>query len=96
MDWKNRMQYDEAVLKALVDQLNGQIEGGHPDGRELVRRHLAGKLAEMGAYVEDCLSGRSDSERSVLLYKLRIECPLYAHLSSLAAMPPEYAEFCTA
>jgi len=93
MDWKNRLQYDETILKALVDQLNSPADGDQPDGREIARRHLAGKLAEMNAFVEDCLSGRTDTERSVLLYKLRIEYPLYAHLASLSAMPREYADF---
>ncbi len=97
MDWKTRLQYDEGILKALVDRLNGPAEGDLPDGREIARRHLVGKLAEMNAFVEDCLSGRTDSERSVLLYKLRIEFPLYAHLASISSMPREYAEFsCTA
>jgi len=93
MDWKNRLEYDEAILKALIDRLNGSADGDQPDGREIAMRHLAGKLAEMNAFVEDCLSGRTESERSVLLYKLRIEYPLYAHLASLSAMPAEYAEF---
>ena len=93
MNWKERLQYDEGVLKALVDRLNGPADGGQPDGRELARRHLAGKLAEMNAFVEDCLSGRTESERAVLRYKLRIEYPLYAHLASLSSMPREYADF---
>ena len=93
MDWKRRLQYDESILKALVDRLSGPADGDQPDGRELARRHLAGKLAEMGAFVEDCLSGRTESEQAVLLYRLRIECPLYAHLASLSSMSPEYAEF---
>jgi hypothetical protein len=97
MDWKKRLKGDEKILKALIDRLDGATDGGTMDGRELARRHLGEKLAEMTAYVEDCLSGRSDSEKSVLRYKLRIEYPLFAHLLSLSAMPREYVEFsCTA
>jgi hypothetical protein len=97
MDWKKRLVGDEKILKALIDRMNGPADGGTLDGRELARRHLGEKLAEMNAYVEDCLSGRSDAEKSVLLYKLRIEYPLFAHLLSLSSMPREYVEFsCTA
>ena len=97
MDWKKRLEGDEAVLKGLVDRLNDAPEGGAPDERELARRSLGEKLAEMNAYVEDCLSGRNDHEKSVLRYKLRIEYPLFAHLVSLSSMSREYVEFsCTA
>ncbi len=98
MNWQKRLKIDETILKALVDRLNGPDDAGAADGvaggKALARRHLGEKLAEMNAYVEDCLSGRTDTERSVLLYKLRIECPLYAHLASITSMPREYAEFC--
>ena len=94
MNWQKRLKGDEKILKALIDRLNGPTDGGISDGRELARRHLVEKLAEMNAYIEDCLSGRTGEERSVLLYKLRIEYPLYAHLASLSSMPREYAEFC--
>ena len=97
MDWKKRLEGDEAVLKGLVDRLNDAPEGCDPDERELARRSLGEKLAEMNAYVEDCLSGRNDHEKSVLRYKLRIEYPLFAHLVSLSSMSREYVEFsCTA
>lgn len=97
MDWKKRLISDEKILKALIDRLNEAADGGTMDGRELARRHLGEKLGEMNAYIEDCLSGRSDSEKSVLRYKLRIEYPLFAHLVSLSSMPREYVEFsCTA
>jgi len=93
MNWKNRLKSDEQVLKALVDRLNGPSDGGDSDGRELARRHLGEKLAEMNGYVEDCLSGRSDSERSFLRYKLRIEYPLFAHLATLSSISRKFVEF---
>jgi len=93
MNWKKRLKGDERVLKALIDRLNEPPNGSPADERELARRSLAEKLAEMNAYVEDCLSGRNDSEKSVLLYKLRIEYPLFAHLVSLSSMPREYVEW---
>ncbi len=97
MDWKRRLAGDELVLKDLIDRLNEPPEGCAPDERELARRSLGEKLAEMSAYVEDCLSGRNDFEKSVLRYKLRIEYPLFAHLVSLSSMSRKYVEFsCTA
>lgn len=97
MDWKKRLKGDELVLKHLVDRLNEPPGSGAPDERELARRSLGEKLAEMNAYVEDCLSGRNDFEKSVLRYKLRIEYPLFAHLVSLSSMSREFVEFsCTA
>jgi hypothetical protein len=97
MDWKKRLKGDELVLKNLIDRLNEPPKGGTPDERDLARRSLGEKLAEMNSYVEDCLSGRSDFEKSVLRYKLRIEYPLFAHLVSLSSMSREFVEFsCTA
>ncbi len=97
MNWKTRLEGDERVLKALIDRLNEPAEGSTEDEREFARRSLGEKLAEMNAYVEDCLSGRNDAEKSVLRYKLRIEYPLFAHLVSLSAMSREIVEFsCTA
>jgi hypothetical protein len=93
MDWKKRLKGDELVLKELIDRLNEPREGREPEEQELARRSLGEKLAEMSAYVEDCLSGRSDFEKSVLRYKLRIEYPLFAHLVSLSSMSREYVEF---
>lgn len=93
MDWKKRLKGDELVLKELIDRLNEPREGREPEEQELARRSLGEKLAEMNAYVEDCLSGRSDFEKSVLRYKLRIEYPLFAHLVSLSSMSREYVEF---
>lgn len=93
MDWKKRLGEDELVLKGLIDRLNEPPEGCAPEERELARRSLGEKLAEMSAFVEDCLSGRNDSEQAVLRYKLRIEHPLFAHLVSLSSMSREYVEF---
>jgi len=47
----------------------------------------------MRGFVEDCLSGRSDHERAVLAYQLRVEYPLYSHLESLSGLSREYVEW---
>lgn len=95
MDWKRQLKMDEKDLKALIDQLGEQAEG---DGRscvdrEIAIRSLSLKLTAMRSYVDDCMSGRSDHERAVLAYKLRVEYPLFSHLTSLSALSREYVEW---
>jgi hypothetical protein len=95
MDWKKRFGTDEDELKSLMDKL-AQVPAGAPlteRDREVAFRSLAQKLVEMRAYADDCLSGRSEYEKSVLEYKLRIEFPLFAHLSSLSVLSREYVEW---
>ena len=95
MDWKKRFRTDENELKALIDRL-GQASADGPltdREREVAFRSIGQKLVEMRAYADDCLSGRSEYEKSLLEYKLRIEFPLFAHLSSLSSMPREYVEW---
>jgi hypothetical protein len=95
MDWKARMMLDEAELKAIVDRL-GQVQGQGVRSRierEYALRSLSRKLAEMRAFVEDCLCGRTAHEQSVLEYRMRVEYPLYSHLDSLSAMPREFVDW---
>ena len=98
VDWKKQLKNGEAQLKVLIDRL-----GEPPDGellsygeREMAMRSLGEKLAEMRSYVDDCMSGRSDHEKAVLEYKLRVEYPLFSHLTSLSALSPEYVEWSSA
>ncbi len=95
MNWKKRLKTDEAQLKALIDRLNETQEGGllSRGEHELALRTLTLKLAQMRSYVEDCMSGRSEYEKSVLEYKLRVEYPLFAHLASLATVSRKYVEW---
>jgi hypothetical protein len=95
MDWQRRFRTDENELKALIDRL-GQgpaAETLSDREREVAFRSIGQKLVEMRAYADDCLSGRDDHEKAVLELKLRIEFPLFAHLSSLSIMPREYVEW---
>ena len=95
MDWKERFKADEDELKVLIDKL-AETPAGSPLAdreREVTLRSLGQKLVEMRAYVDDCLSGRNDDEKSVLECRLRIEFPLFAHLSSLSSMSREYVEW---
>jgi hypothetical protein len=93
MNWKRRLNNDEKVLKVLIDRLGETQKSGPADERERAQASLGAKLAEMNAYVEDCLSGRSDHEKSVLLYKLRVEYPFFSHLASLSMLSRDYVEW---
>jgi hypothetical protein len=93
MNWRRRLKSDEKVLKALVDQLGETQKSGLPAERYRAEQRLGAKLAEMNAYVEDCLSGRSDHEKSVLRYKLRVEYPFFSHLASLSSLSRDYVEW---
>jgi hypothetical protein len=93
MNWKRRLKSDEKILKALIDRLGEAQKSGLADERERAQVSLGAKLAEMNGYVEDCLSGRSDYERSVLLYKLRVEFPFFSHLASLSTLSRDYVEW---
>ena len=93
MNWKRRLKSDEKMLKILIDQLGETQKSGLAEERERAQASLGAKLAEMNAYVEDCLSGRSDYERSVLQYKLRVEFPFFSHLASLSMLSRDYVEW---
>ena len=95
MDWKKRFKAGEDELKALIDKL-AETPAGSPlldREREVTLRSLGQKLVEMRAYADDCLGGRNDEEKSVEEYRLRIEFPLFSHLSSLSLMSREYIEW---
>lgn len=61
--------------------------------RETALRSLGEKLSEMRSFVDDCMSGRSDHERAVLEYKIRVEYPIFSHLTSLSTLSHEYVEW---
>ena len=91
MDFRARLDSDEANLRAIVGRLGAK--GTLPAERAEASRALRAKLASMSSYVEDLMSGRSEYERGVLEYRLRVEYPLYFHLSSLAGMPPAFVDW---
>ena len=93
MNWKRQLKHDERELKTLVDRLGKTQKSGSADEHELAQKMLGDKLAAINVYVEDCLSGRSDDERAVLLYKLRVEYPFFSHLASLSALPRDFVEW---
>jgi hypothetical protein len=95
MNWKRQLRTDERELKALIDRIGAQNEAGllSRGEREMALRSLGEKLSEMRSFVNDCMSGRSDYERAVLEYKLRVEYPLFSHLTSLSALSREYVEW---
>jgi hypothetical protein len=95
MDWKRQLKTDERELKTLIDRLGDPHEEGllSADEREMALHSLGEKLTEMRSYIDDCMCGRSDYEKAVLEYKLRVEYPLFAHLKSLSALSREYVEW---
>ncbi len=95
MDWKKHLTAEEEELRTIVGKLDAARGGGlHGRAeRQLASRSLNAKLAGMHSYVQDFLSGRSDHERATLEYRLRVEYPLYSHLSSLSHVPHEYVEW---
>ena len=95
MNWQKRLSNDERVLKSLIDRLGDAQLAEAPDELAQVRQALTDKLSQMRAFTEDCLSGRTDEEKSVLLYRLRVEYPLFAHLVSLSSLSREYVEWST-
>jgi hypothetical protein len=95
MDWKKQFRTDESELKALIDKL-AQAPAGGPLAdldRAVTVRSLARKLVEMRAFADDRLEGQNEEEKSILEYKLRLEFPLFAHLSSLSMISREYVEW---
>lgn len=93
MNWKRRLSNDEKELKVLVDRLGETQKDGRAAERDRAQQLLAAKLAEVNSYVDDCLSGRSEDEKSVLRYKLRVEYPFFSHLASLSVLSPDYVEW---
>jgi hypothetical protein len=95
MEWKERMKSDEAELKAIIDRLGG-IHGNGMRARaerEFGMRSLARKLMEMRAFVDDCMSGRTAHEQSLLEYRLRLQYPLFSHLDALSTISGDYVDW---
>jgi hypothetical protein len=95
MNWQRQLKADERELKALIDKLGDPRESGTLTGseRDLALRALSEKLAATRSFVDDFMSGRSEHEKAILSYKLRIAYPLYSHLASLSTLPREYVEW---
>ena len=95
MDWKKRFKRDEDELRDLVQKLveAAALATLTAGDREAAFRSIGRKIVEMRAFADDCLGGRSENEKSALEYKLRIEFPLFAHLSSLSFLSREYVEW---
>ena len=95
MDWKKRFKRDEEVLRRLVEKLV-ETPSAAPltvGEREATFRSIGRTIVEMRAFADDFLSGRTEDERSAMEYKLRVEFPLFAHLSSLSFLSKEYVEW---
>ena len=94
MSVKERLQRDEAELRSIIVRLGGcGDDTGGPADREETLRLLRARLAETRGFVDEVLVGRSDHERAVLLYKIRVEFPLYSHLDALASLSGEFVDW---
>ena len=95
MNWKKQFRTDENELKMLIDKLALPPAGGALADldRAVTVRSLARKLVEMRAFADERCKGQDGEEKSILDYKLRLEFPLFAHLSSLSMISSEYVEW---
>ena len=94
MSVKDRLQRDEAELRSIIERLGAAGDDtGARDERGEALRLLSAKLAETHGFVDEVLVGRSDHERAVLLYKIRVEFPLYSHLDALASLSGEFVDW---
>ncbi len=88
MDWITRLTAEESHLKALVERLRGirgsglraRIERGQ------IARALNARISMTGEFLQDCLTGRSSQEQSLMEFRVRMEFPLYSHLHSIVAL----------
>ncbi|HVO38270.1 MAG TPA: hypothetical protein VMV03_04500 [Spirochaetia bacterium] len=97
MDWRVRMKRDELELKRLVRRLAVMRGDGAEERarREQAVRVLRAKVSDMRTFLEDCLSGRTAYEQSMMEYRVRVEFPLYSHLGTLSAVAPDFVDwFC--
>jgi hypothetical protein len=94
MSVKDRLAKDEAELRVIVERLGASGDDtGAGEDREGILRALALKLGDTRLFVDDMLSGRGEHERAMLLYKIRVEFPLYSHLDALASLSGEFVDW---
>jgi hypothetical protein len=95
VDWRVRLRRDELRLRRIVQRLGG-LHGDAPEvleAREKEFRALAHTITSMRTLIDDCLSGRSEHERSVMEYRVRIEFPLYSHIGTLTALSSKHLDW---
>jgi hypothetical protein len=91
MDWQSRMREEEIRLKKLVDRL-AAVKGRGLKSRieqKLIVRALERWITDARAFMDDCLTGRNADEKSLMEYQVRMQFPLFSHLTSLFTMTPK-------
>jgi hypothetical protein len=85
MDWTSRMREEETRLRSIVERLGGAKGGGIRSRVERLQltRALNRNLSKTKAFLNDCMSGRSEYEQCLMEYRVRVEFPLYCHLNSI-------------
>ena len=88
-DWLADLAVRERELERDVARLRiGMPEWADPVApwaadRERLQRRIRGRVVQMRSLLDDCLCGRSEGERSVMLYRARLSLSLYSHLSRI-------------
>lgn len=87
---------DLAVRERELERDVARLRIGAPAGDELaelwaaerlrLQRRIQARVAQMRALLDDCLCGRSECERSAMLYQARLLLSLYSHLSRIMDM----------
>jgi hypothetical protein len=95
MDWRVRLKRDEVRLRRIVHRL-AALQGDSPEvvqARERTVRALERTIGSMRELIDDCLSGRSQYERSVMEYRVRVEFPLFSHIGTLTALSRKHLDW---
>jgi len=91
-DWSTRMGTWERELERIQVELNRL---GTQDEESCVRRtvlmdQLRERTMAMHSFLEDCLCGRNAFEQAMMLYKVRIEFPLYSQMDMVFSLTPAH------
>jgi len=95
MDWRVRLRRDELRLRRIVRRL-AALQGDAPEtaqARQRALRALERTIASMQDLVADCLSGRTEYERSVMEYRVRVEFPLFSHIGTLTTLSRRHRDW---
>jgi hypothetical protein len=91
MAWMHTMALSERYLDDIRREINAM--NGHDRltrmRRCLLMKRLRKEAQDLRIFLDDCLCGRNEAERSQMLYRVRLEFPLFHHLASAMRLFPE-------
>jgi len=91
MAWTEKMAFEERNLENIrleINALYGDDEATRAKRSRLMNR-LRGETRGMRSFLDDCLCGRNESEKSLMLCRVRLEFPLFYHLDSSMRLFPD-------